>query len=417
MLHLPPTALGSPGDWELLAQGAANYVLQRQGPDQDVGWLLRIPKIRQPPDLVSAFLETQIWAPFLQGLNSGNPADLDESYVRLVMGPLVDAKYLPVQHWVPVEPAFLVTLAQRPCLERLDVDVRRVMLMRDSRLLPADTSSGRDLRPRPTVSVEIKPKWGALPHAHTVPPQHRAAKLGASRYQLHQHLKAATGAIEVPSEYDPLDLFSGEAGRVWTALQALGRSPQNNFLTAVDGKPGGLHSASVALLGPCRAVHDTPGAALLTVVRDVLVQEDALAQILDVQRLCSTDIHAVHAQYQALLDAASPEVREQGILPPTPALEAALSLLRDYLTSCTARDCALLLALRRESSGGGPMRPQTAEAPGRVTLHGGGAVFYRLTVIDLDRKPVSKLARHLALDAEIMRVAGGIEPAADHDLE
>lgn len=144
---------------------------------------------------------------------------------------------------------------------------------------------------------------------------------------------------------------------------------------------------------------------------------DALAQILDVQRLCSTDIHAVHAQYQALLDAASPEVREQGTLPPTPALEAALSLLRGYLTSCTARDCALLLALRRESSGGGPTRPQTAEAPGRVTLHGGGAVFYRLTVIDLDRKPVSKLARHLALDAEIMRVAGGIEPAADHDLE
>lgn len=124
MLHPLPTALGSPGDWELLAQGAANYVLQRQGPDQDVsawaacfeaskdgphhnlrrpsawaqvGWLLRIPKIRQAPDLVSAFLETQIWAPFLQGLNSGNPADLDESYVRLVMGPLVDAKYLPVQ--------------------------------------------------------------------------------------------------------------------------------------------------------------------------------------------------------------------------------------------------------------------------------------------------------------------------------
>lgn len=44
------------------------------------------------------------------------------------------------------------------------------------------------------------------------------------------------GAIKVTSSYDPLDLYSGDTGRMQRALLELLATPQNNLRLFVDGK-------------------------------------------------------------------------------------------------------------------------------------------------------------------------------------
>ena len=48
-------------------------------------------------------------------------------------------------------------------------------------------------------------------------------------------VRIAQGKSTRLSGYDPLDLFSGEAGRVGAALQRLLEVPQNNFRLFSDG--------------------------------------------------------------------------------------------------------------------------------------------------------------------------------------
>lgn len=55
-------------------------------------------------------------------------------------------------------------------------------LQKNHTLLPALLALGGT----PTLCVELKPKWGALPPSAAIAPRHRALKGGASRYQLHQ---------------------------------------------------------------------------------------------------------------------------------------------------------------------------------------------------------------------------------------
>ena len=49
-------------------------------------------------------------------------------------------------------------------------------------------------------------------------------------------VRIAQGKVTRLSGYDPLDLFSGEAGRIGAALQRLLEVPQNNFRLFSDGQ-------------------------------------------------------------------------------------------------------------------------------------------------------------------------------------
>jgi len=86
-------------------------------------------------------------------------------------------------------------------------------------------------------SVELKPKAGYLPSSALVHPERRF-KYHLSRFQILQKLNYdgvlekgwnKGNRLEQMSQYDPLDLFSGETQRISRAIRALFICPQNNL--------------------------------------------------------------------------------------------------------------------------------------------------------------------------------------------
>ena len=94
-----------------------------------------------------------------------------------------------------------------------------------------DANQARNL----AFSVEIKPKCGFLPTSPYIDPS-RALKYSICHYCLLQKSKVKEGKYKRQSKYCPLDLFSGESGRVMYALECLVSDPQNNLRVFCDGK-------------------------------------------------------------------------------------------------------------------------------------------------------------------------------------
>jgi len=69
-------------------------------------------------------------------------------------------------------------------------------------------------------AVEIKPKWGFLPCPDLLSPTTRSIKTRTCRFCMHAHMKGAAEK-DVPSDFCPLDLYSGDERRVRVALHAL----------------------------------------------------------------------------------------------------------------------------------------------------------------------------------------------------
>jgi inositol-pentakisphosphate 2-kinase len=91
-------------------------------------------------------------------------------------------------------------------------------------------------------SADKQPKWGFLPPSEHIHPQEAASiKSEHSRYKLHQHMRG------IETEYDPLDLYSGDMSRMDTAMQALwalwssSGGDSNNWRVFVDGQVIGVH--------------------------------------------------------------------------------------------------------------------------------------------------------------------------------
>ena len=109
---------------------------------------------------------------------------------------------------------------------RKDINSRRVILSPDCVFLTPEFEPGTRGR---TLSVEIKPKqgWHSLKATCAVDLCHRCLK---------QHAKVFRGEIDGISAYCPLDLFSGDLGRMKRAVHDLCRSPSNRFKLFLDGR-------------------------------------------------------------------------------------------------------------------------------------------------------------------------------------
>ena len=100
------------------------------------------------------------------------------------------------------------------------------------------------------ISVEIKPKAGYITSSPLVSPKHRC-KYKGTRYSLQQQLMQL-GYVQkgwqhhgsetqnskpfTPSNYSPLDLFSGNASQIQTAIKDLSNNMQNNFRAFYNGR-------------------------------------------------------------------------------------------------------------------------------------------------------------------------------------
>ena len=99
-----------------------------------------------------------------------------------------------------------------------------------------------------------------------------------------------------------------------------------------------------------------------------------------------------------------------------------LLVIKAYLLAAMAKDCSIMLSIAPDQGSGPMLEPEEAVTPSRISamqelqsalqagmLRGSvqhepsGACFsYRLVVIDTAPKPVSKIAKHLELDMDII---------------
>jgi inositol-pentakisphosphate 2-kinase len=206
--------------------------------------------------------------------------------------------------------------------------------------------------------------------------------------------------------------------------------------------------AARALLLPQTTREDawSPVKVLVESIRMILTAEGVLDHLLEMQKMCEHDIEGVHALYCHVLGGgyhshaqdqgtASGEASGIGLvqegerraalqrLMEAPRSEA-IRILRAYSIASTARDCSLMIALQRwcgvEKAGAcASSIPSAAHARHQNRLQGEDPSYcgvlqhpesdivlrYRVTVVDLDRKPLRKIPKHLVLDREIMATA------------
>ena len=351
-----------------------------------------------------AGLEARMWSRRGVTQDLGNIDDAHIQYAETVVAPLLGTQYLARARRVALDPP----------LRLLGDDITFV----DSGVIMADgTLLAKRLKER-VVCIEIKPKFGGLVHCATVHGRHSHLKKSTSRYQLHQVLKLQQGAIDRVSAYDPLDLFSGDPERMQAALEALMDVPQNNLALFLGGDrvdPVGQTGieAACAVLGRDTSSH------LAATVRDVLVHEGVLDKLLQMQTLCEYDVHAVELLCRGLIgdsddyehsdDYKHSDQSDDGTTYDCTAMNAfldrvagdesrRLDVLADYCIAATAKDCSILVAMTLDS-GNSPTKQGTS--PRQLGIV--GDIAYRVTVVDLDIKPLEKLAAHKRLDLDILR--------------
>lgn len=231
--------------WQFVNEGAANIVFRCVGNAGNHGDLdtLEAKVIR----LNKGLLVDMNNCGHLETLIEGN------KYTRHVMVPLLGSEYVDCGEIVTLSGPDVVELMTKADSARAqkrkivhslsmikvacqDILLVPALLMTDFTQLSISRlpSSISDVRSSSmatdiwTFSVELKPKWGFLPHSDFIHPTNRV-KREVCRFCMHQLYKHAKGDIPTPSRYCPLDLFSGSVVRIRRALYHLVKNPQNNF--------------------------------------------------------------------------------------------------------------------------------------------------------------------------------------------
>jgi len=310
----------------------------------------------------------------------------------------------------------------------------KAILMPDATMLPCDNLTVCI----ESICFEIKPKYGGITLCDTVSPLHREMKRSNSRYRLHQFLKLSQGKISKLSPYDPRDFFSGDPEQMNAALVSLLTNPQNNCAVFINGikitLETGLKRAASILFGARITAANNNLDTIHTIsllLQKILLQENVLLeQILKLQRSCGYDIEGVFRLYRTLVEetteemvdvANTDECQERAVskLLSLPRPEA-IAVLHSYCLATMARDCSLMITVGRDGKRDDDQSDQ-AQATNRCqssgwTLQSCGRLkltlqdiedsyLYKISLVDLDRKPLSKIPMHRALDTEILVAA------------
>lgn len=285
----------------------------------------------------------------------------------------------------------------------------------------------------PVLSVEIKPKLGFLFPKNMVHPT-------LCNYCLKQYYKRHIGQVQSPSQYCPLDLYSGDEARMMQALTALLASPQNNLRIFKEGQL--LHTED--------SVHNPVCDQFL---RSMLGSDNLLPEVL-VQALTMSPTSTTPATVSASLlpcsaavsSQARPAVRQcnkaghqlplncilssvlglqkRNILPDCEAqvilnsllsdgcdlaslqslvtrsgtcLESAqltkaqfekIRMLKDYLLSVTAKDLSIILTMVEDS-------PHTGNKSGQWLKVKERMFRFKWSIVDLDPKNLHRISKYV----------------------
>ncbi|XP_024964222.1 inositol-pentakisphosphate 2-kinase-like isoform X1 [Cynara cardunculus var. scolymus] len=419
-------------DWIYKGEGAVNLVLSYTGTSPNfIGKVLRVQKVKRngseyekaPPALSKH--ECLVWKETRDLLSASTKDIGNHIYAQQVMCPLLGSQHIDAGVRVQVTREFLESihngvLFQRPSWRaedaRINTQCDSAILMSDHSIFPHVSVKGGVDEEELCIAVEIKPKCGFLPISRFVR-EENAAKKRISRFKLHQILKFHQRKISQISEYDPLDMFSASKGRVLKSVKDLFLTPQNNFRVFLNGSlvfgslGGGADDTDTRI---AEAFEDTLKDVIegdeegmrtpnfLQLVTEALSESGVMDRLLQVQKLDVLDIEgAIHAYYDVVSQpcVVCRELGEANRYEPIHSLpiDQRVKIVRDYLISSTAKDLSLIISFR-PTGRGNPASPYDV-----VFLESINRSFeYKASFIDLDMKPVERMAYYYKLDQEIV---------------
>ncbi|KAF7813354.1 inositol-pentakisphosphate 2-kinase-like isoform X1 [Senna tora] len=415
-------------DWVYRGEGAANIVLAYSGSSPPfIGKVMRLRKAPksgyQKLKICTALTEHErlLWKDVGELVSSSSKECAGQLYVEHVMKPLLGSKYVDAGMNVPVSVEFLESIEkncnrQRPAWRvdsaQVDRHFNSVLLMSDHSLFPHG-----NLEAAPCLSIEIKPKCGFLPISRFISDE-TAIKRSITRFKMHQALKLHQGEIAELSQYNPLDLFSGSKERIQKAIKDLFATPQNNFRVFLNGSLifGGLGGGAPAT--NCQIAKAFENALkfviqaddglytekLSNLVAETLHKSGVLDRLLEVQKLDHIDIEgAIHAYYDITSQQClvcrelSEEQSKKYTSLHSASLEESLKTVKNYLIAATVKDCSLIICFRPRKEG------YTESECNRIYFESTKQTFdCKVSFIDLDLKPLSKMEYYYKLDKRIV---------------
>ncbi|ERL95601.1 hypothetical protein D910_00028 [Dendroctonus ponderosae] len=414
-------------EWAYRGEGNCNLVVGLQGARQ----ILRIRKTEKPQSLLGWILvlltDLIEWC---SGKACGDEAR-DLAFYCQVMRPLIGAHYTSEARMVALSRPQLQLILEGVRQRRPDhrrhktLQLGRAALFSDFAFLPPRFDHLDFIGD--TFAVELKPKQGWRP------PKERLA-LPQCLYCMHQLLKLQTGRVQGRTDYCPEELFSGDPGRMRRALRHLLAAPQNNlkifrngaqcfddrrrslsvlqelFQSAAD--PLELADEFCALLQRCLLLdlsgtgegqcphcpptHLPPGCVLGRILSAQQLDQEGTHSTY--KKLCkggqSGNFDYVDRVLGALAAQAQPCMRcALGRI----ARQCALDLLfAPYLVAAVAKDCSLMVTLRR-------VPHSDAELQGRTLGTPYGAFVVNVGVFDLYPKPMDTILKHQRRNREIFK--------------
>jgi inositol-pentakisphosphate 2-kinase len=259
---------------------------------------------------------------------------------------------------------------------------------------------------------------------------------------MHQALRVRSGEVRRVSAYDPLDLFAGcddsrestireSTTRRVRALRALADAPRNNLrvarrgfswpgfrdTTRLDSDSGESSESLDAFVsrtdGPAtgQEAKRLGGAArLLDLVNDALAASGVLAALLRAQRRDTIGAETAAALYESLSSTSSDVVSDD------------LEKMRDFVVAAVAKDCSVLVAFREcERDDDDDAFDDDGTFAVAAAAEGGTLprVRYRcrVSVVDVDLKPIANISKWLATHRRIARNWATEKRAARSDAQ
>ncbi|KAL1823367.1 hypothetical protein ACET3Z_010145 [Daucus carota] len=420
------------GDWTYRGEGAANLVLAYSGSSpRFVGKVLRVHKVsRSDSECENALTaltihECLLWKEIDDLVLAPTREFAEHLYVQHVMCPLLGTDHVDSGTCVFVAKEFLEAvesnvLSQRPSWRINDAisntQCESALLLSDVSVFPRST-----LKDEFCISVEIKPKCGFLPASRFIADENYVKRC-ITRFKMHQALKLHQGKVSKISEYDPLDLFSGSLETVNKAMKDLIVTPQNNlrvFLngTLIFGGSGGLADPTCclneelledALKCVIQAEDGMRTTNFLHLVAEAVCRPGLLDRLLEVQKLDKLDIEgAIHAYYNVISQPCpicrvfkenKKKLLERYTSLHSDPLSKSLKIVKDYLIAATAKDLSIMISFRPTE------KRVMGSSNDIVSLKLNSQCFeYKASFIDLDMKPLKKMAYYFELDQKIVR--------------
>jgi inositol-pentakisphosphate 2-kinase len=254
---------------------------------------------------------------------------------------------------------------------------------------------------RPCWSIEIKPKSGCLPSSKNIP--EKSPKLVYSRYYMHQYLKLKQKKISNVSQYSPIDFFSNNERKVKNALNNMWLAPQNNMQLFLNGVKQDITKST-----PKKDL-------LLNIATNIILNENQLINsVLKIQLMDVLDFEK--ESWNDYMNASSScKVQETSTLSiyKTYVNGRTMTNIQKFLLARTMMDCSFVLSFSPLCKNGNEVLSesslQTVNECGILKIVSDKSTEeykwyqYRIVVVDVDVKSISKLNQWMKLDQNIVQ--------------